>query len=80
MSHNLIIRLNDSNSLQKSQEGVKIYKLVSSISPSNFIKLLSIADNKVNPRAAKVGRITKSIHETLENGPELFDPAIVQYH
>ncbi len=71
MLHNLIIRLNDSNGLQKSQEGVKIYKLVSSISPSNFIKLLSKADNKVNPRAAKVNRITKSIHETLENGPEL---------
>src|SRR6478735_1270780 len=68
----LVIRLNDSNSLQKSQEGVKINKLISSISPLNFIKLLQKADNKVNPRIAKINRITKSIHETLENDPELF--------
>lgn len=69
---NLIIRLNDSNSLQVSNEGVKINKLVSSISPLTFIKLLHRADNKVNPRTAKVNRITKNIHETLENSPELF--------
>lgn len=68
---NLIIRLNDSTGLQKSPEGVKINKLSSSISPVNFIKLLREADNKVNPRIAKVGTITKSIHETLENSPEL---------
>lgn len=68
---NLILRLNDSNSLQISHEGVKINKLVSSISPLNFIKLLHNADNKVNPRIAKVNKITKSIHETLESSPEL---------
>jgi len=67
----LIIRLNNSNSLQTSPEGVKINKLVSSISPLNFIKLLHKADNKVNPRIANVNRITKSIHETLETSPEL---------
>jgi hypothetical protein len=69
--NNLIIKLNDSNSLQTSPEGVKINKLVSSISPLNFIKLLHKADNKVNPRIANVNRITKSIHETLETSPEL---------
>ena len=68
---NLIIRLNDSNGLQKSPEGVKINKLSSSISPSNFIKLLKEADNKVNPRIANVNKITKAIHETLETNPEL---------
>jgi hypothetical protein len=68
---NLIIRLNDSNSLQISREGVKINKIVSSISPLTFIRLLNRADNKVNPRIAKVNRITKSIHETLEICPEL---------
>jgi len=68
---NLIIRLNDSNSLQTSREGVKINKVVSSISPATFIRLLYRADNKVNPRTAKVNRITKNIHETLENSPEL---------
>lgn len=68
---NLILRLNDSNSLQNSREGVKINKLVSSISPLNFIRLLSKADNKVNPRIAKVNKITKSIYETLKGNPEL---------
>ncbi|HWD88119.1 MAG TPA: hypothetical protein VG367_08335 [Mucilaginibacter sp.] len=68
---NLIIRLNDSTGLQKSPEGVKINKLSSSISPSNFIKLLHDADNKVNPRIANVNKITKAIHETLETSPEL---------
>jgi hypothetical protein len=68
----LIIRLNDSNSLQISQEGLKLNKLTSSISPLNFIKLLRLADNKVNPRIAKSNRITKSIIETLQNSPDLF--------
>jgi hypothetical protein len=71
MKNSLIIRLNDSNSLQVSPEGVKINKLGSSISPINFIKLLQKADNKVNPRIANVNKITKSIHETLEISPEL---------
>ncbi len=70
--NNLIIKLNDANSLQKSQEGVKINKFQSSISPLNFIKLIHKADNKVNPRNAKENRVTKSIHETLEKSPELF--------
>ena len=69
---NLIIRLNTSNSPHQSLEGVKINKIVSSISPSNFIKLLRYADNKVNPRIATVNKITKSIHETLKSSPELF--------
>ena len=30
------------------------------------------ADNKVNPRTAKINPITKSIHETLETSPDLF--------
>ena len=68
---NLILRLNDSNSLQNSNEGVKINKLVSSISPLNFIRLLQKADNKVNPRIAKINKITKSIHDTLKGNPEL---------
>ncbi len=71
MKNNLILRLNDSNSLQTSREGVKINKIVSSISPGTFIRLLASADNKVNPRTAKVNRITKGIHDTLETSPEL---------
>jgi hypothetical protein len=68
----IIIKLNTSNSLQTSPEGVKINKIVSSISPINFIKLLRLADNKVNPRTAKKNPITDSICETLETSPELF--------
>jgi hypothetical protein len=70
--NNLIIRLQSDNSLQKSNEGVNIVKYVSSISPGDFIKLLDFADNKVNPRIAKDGRITSSIEETLTSSPELF--------
>lgn len=68
----LILKLDHSNSLQNSNEDVKIHKFISSISPGNFIKLLKDADNKVNPRIATVNKITKSIHETLETSPELF--------
>lgn len=69
---NLILKLDHSNSLQTSNEEVKIQKFVSSISPSGFVKLLKYADNKVNPRIATVNKITKSIHETLDTSPELF--------
>lgn len=68
----LILRLDHSNSLQPSNEEVKIDKFVSSISPVNFVRLLKMADNKVNPRIATINRITKGIHETLETSPELF--------
>ena len=68
----LILKLNQTNEYQESFEGVKIRKIVSSISPSNFIKLLYFADNKVNPRTATVNNITKSIYETLDKSPELF--------
>ncbi len=69
---NIILKLEHSNTFQPSIEGCKIQKIVSSISPKTFIALLKEADNKVNPRSAKVNRITKSIHETLETSPELF--------
>ncbi|TMI63354.1 MAG: hypothetical protein E6H07_11240 [Bacteroidetes bacterium] len=68
----LILKLDHPHSLQASLEGLKIQKLVSSISPLSFIKLLKEADNKVNPRIATVNPITKSILETLEFSPELF--------
>lgn len=68
----IILKLDHSSSLQISNEAVKIHKFISSISPSNFVKLLKVADNKVNPRIATVNKITKSIHETLEISPELF--------
>jgi hypothetical protein len=69
---NLIIKLEHSNTFQPSLEGCRIQKIISSISPKTFIALLKEADNKVNPRSAKVNRITKSIYETLETSPELF--------
>lgn len=72
MNGSIIIKLQNSINSQESRENVKINKLDSSISPLDFIKLLRKADNKVNPRSAKVNKITKSIHETLEMSPELF--------
>jgi hypothetical protein len=68
----LILKLEHSNGFQTSLEGSKIQKIVSSVSPLTFIKLLKEADNKVNPRIATVNKITKSIHETLDISPELF--------
>jgi hypothetical protein len=71
MNKKLIIKLNDFGGLQTSPENVKLNKIQSSISPLNFIKLLNVAENKVNPRNAKNNRITKDIQETLEFNPQL---------
>lgn len=68
----VIIKLADTASFQRSNEGVKLIKLAAGISAANFIKLLNFADNKVNPRDAKEGKITKGIQDTLESSPELF--------
>lgn len=68
----LIIKLEHSNSAQNSLQGCKIQKIVSTISPLTFVKLLKEADNKVNPRIASVNKITKAIHETLDVSAELF--------
>lgn len=70
--NNLILKLDHTNNVQVSNQDLKINKIISSLSPLNFIKLLKDADNKVNPRIATVNKITKSIYETLENSPELF--------
>ena len=69
---NVIIKLDHVSETQKSFEGVKINKIVSSISPLSLIKLLRVADNEINPRAATVNPITKAIDETLSKTPELF--------
>lgn len=68
----LILKLDAPFSAKTSNEGVLINKIFSSISPRQFIKLISEADNKVNPRTAKEGSITKAIQETLSVSPELF--------
>ncbi len=68
----LIVKLEHGNSVQKSNEGVKIERISSSISPYHFIRLVSVADNKINPRAARENGITVDIRETLESSPNLF--------
>lgn len=68
----IIIKLEHSNLLQHSREGVKIQKIVSSISPLTFIKLLFKADTKVNPRTATVNPITKSIMRLWINHQSCF--------
>lgn len=72
MKNDIILKLNSSNSQQASIEGVNLTKVISSISPLEFIRLLNVADNKVNPRAATANNIVKAIHETLKTSPELF--------
>jgi hypothetical protein len=71
MKH-LIFQLDQANTAQESKQGLKINKIVSSISPLNFIRLLKDVDTKVNPRIAAVNKITKSISETLDSNPTLF--------
>lgn len=68
----IIIKLEQSNALQTSKEGVKINKITSSISPLSLIKLLKEADNKINPRTATENKVTRAIYETLDKSPELF--------
>ncbi len=72
MSKETIIRLQSATEPHVSPENVKLNKLVSSISVLDFVKLLKVADNKVNPRSAKKNPITDSIQETLESSPDLF--------
>ena len=68
----LILKLDHQNSVQESRQDLKINKIVSSVSPLNFIKLVQVAENNVNPRSATLNKITKSIYETLDKSPELF--------
>lgn len=71
-NNGIIIKLEHGNSVQKSNEEVKINRISSSISPYHFIKLIGVADNKINPRSAKENGITQDIRETLEKSPNLF--------
>ncbi len=72
MLNGTIIKLQTAVEPHSSKENVRIKKLVSSIGPLDFIKLLRRADNKVNPRSAKKNSITDGIQETLQSTPELF--------
>lgn len=72
MKNETIIRLQSNTEPHVSPEKVKLNKLVSSINLGDFVKLLKVADNKVNPRSAKKNPITDSIQETLESSPDLF--------
>lgn len=68
----LIIKLEHGNNAQRSNEGVKIQRISSSISPYHFIRLVGVSDNKINPRAARENGITSDIRETLDLSPNLF--------
>lgn len=68
----ITIKLEQSNVPQFSKESVKIKRITSSISPSNFIRLLRYANNAINPRNAIINKIVYAIQETLEHDPELF--------
>ena len=72
MDHSIILKLEHSNVPLTSREGLKINKIVSSISPATLIRLVNFADNKINPRTASENAITRAIYETLDKSPELF--------
>src|SRR5574344_11856 len=72
MANKIIIKLEHPYDVLESREEMKIEKVSSSISPLTLIKLLKVAENKINPRTAKSGPITKAIFETLDKSPELF--------
>lgn len=72
MANRIIIKLDHPYEVLESREGMKIEKVSSSISPLTLIKLINVAENKINPRTAKSGPITKAIFETLDKSPELF--------
>ena len=66
------IKLENGNTQQFSNEGLKLGRISSSISPFTFIKLFAVANNKINPRSAKENGITQDIRATLDNTPEAF--------
>ena len=68
----LTIKLEHGNNAQLSNEGIKIQRISSSVSPYHFIRLVGVADNKINPRSARENGITSDIRETLEVSPNLF--------
>lgn len=68
----LTIKLEHGNNAQSSNEGIKIQRISSSISPYHFIRLVGVADNKINPRSARENGITFDIRETLDVSPNLF--------
>ena len=68
----LTFKLEQTNLPQFSKENVKIKKISSSISPSNFIKLMYYANNDINPLNPTINKITRDIDETLNTSPELF--------
>ncbi|MBR6775109.1 MAG: hypothetical protein IKM23_05280 [Bacteroidales bacterium] len=72
MNKNIIIKLEHGNTSQKSNEGLKIQRISSSISPYHFIRMVGVADNKINPRAARENGITSDIRETLTHSSNLF--------
>ena len=72
MENKIILKLEHPFTVLDSNEGAKLLKVASSITPLTLIKLLNVADNQINPRTAKSGPITKSIFETLSTSPELF--------
>ena len=71
-TNSLIIKLEHGNNAQKSNEGIKIQRISSSISPYHFVRLIGIADNQINPRAARENGITSDIRETLTYSPNIF--------
>lgn len=71
-SNRVIIKLNHKFEKQDSLEEKKICRIVSSISPRDFVHLLRSADNKVNPRTATINSIVRNIEETLNTSPELY--------
>lgn len=71
-NNSLIIKLEHGNNAQKSNEGIKIQRISSSISPYHFVRLVGIADNQINPRAARENGITSDIRETLTYSPNIF--------
>ncbi len=66
------LKLENGNMPQVSNEGLKISRISSSISPFTFIKLFQAADNEINPRVAKENGITQDIRSTLATSPESF--------
>lgn len=73
-STKLIIRLQRSEGCTSTQISAesKFQRVYGLISVIDFARLLSVAENHVNPRSASVNSVTKEINDTLERSPELF--------
>lgn len=71
-NHTIIKIKSIANAFNADSTEYPLQRICGYISVKDFVKLMSVAENKVNPRSAKINTVVKQICDTLECSPELF--------